>query len=127
MKTLSELKKGDIISYIYPDFGDVYNLFIDTMLIKEISLTTKYIILTTTVLETTSPDLTLIDYTQDYFIPKFYHFESCYNNFLFSNEVNDINLRKMEILSRRIKTLNEEIRRRKKMLVWPDFYLQKTK
>ena len=127
MKTLSELKKGDIISYIYPDFGDVYNLFIDTMLIKEISLTTKYIILTTTVLETTSPDLTLIDYTQDYFIPKFYHSESCYNNFLFSNEVNDINLRKMEILSRRIKTLNEEIRRRKKMLVWPDFYLQKTK
>ena len=127
MNTLSELKKGDIISYIYPDFGDVYNLFIDTMLIKEISLTTKYIILTTTVLETTSPDLTLIDYTQDYFIPKFYHSESCYNNFLFSNEVNDINLRKMEILSRRMKTLNEEIRRRKKMLVWPDFYLQKTK
>ena len=127
MKTLSELKKDDIISYIYPDFEDVYNLFIDTMLIKEISLTTKYIILTTTVLETTSPDLTLIDYTQDYFIPKFYHSESCYNNFLFSNEVNDINLRKMEILSRRIKTLNKEIRRRKKMLVWPDFYLQKTK
>ena len=126
MKTLSELKNGDIISYIYNDFNfsDGYNFFIDTMLIKEINLTTKYIILKTIILETTSPDLTLLGYTEDFYIPKHFHSVPHYGNFIFSNEANDINLRKTEIIAQRIKDRNKEIREKKKMLDWLDFYLQ---
>ena len=112
--TFENIKKGDIISYVYS--SDYDRVFVDTMEIGEIKANTQGgIVITTVVLNTTNTDFPQLMGHHDIFsIPSEAKNSTEYGNLLLSIDSNDIQLKKKKIVSELFICHNRHFRQLKK-------------
>ena len=106
--TFENVKKDDIISYVYNN--DIDGVCVDTMKIEEVKTRGSNIIIKTVVLDTTNPDFTLIGHHDIFNIPFDFKNSTEFNNILLSIDNNDIRLKGEKLMSKSFIVANKYYR-----------------
>ena len=111
--TFENIKKGDIISYVYCSFNSGDEIInVDTLKIKRFlpSSNNDYFRFLAVVIDTTNEDISLIGYEDEFSVPVKNLYSSEYKSILLSTDKNDIERKKIKFIANLFYTRNEYLR-----------------
>lgn len=111
--TFENIKKGDIISYVYCSFSsgdEIVN--VDTLKVERLfpSRSDNYFRFLTVVIDTTNEDTSLIGHVDEFSVPVIKLYSSEYNSILLSIDKNDIEKKKIKFIANLFRTRNKYFR-----------------